>query len=76
MPSALRFKSFVESVNAANDNGDVKGQTQVFVRTETEEDAVADVFVMDGNLVIMTKEAMSDLAPAKKKIKAKAKTTG
>lgn len=72
MAAAMRFKSFVEAVNAADEQG-VKGQTQVIVRTESEEEVVAEVLVdADGTLLIMTKGAMSDIvtkAARKPKVK-------
>ncbi len=63
--AAMRFKSFVDAVKAAEEGrmfDAVKGQTQVFVRTETDEDVVAEVLVTEeGNLLLVTKEALSDI---------------
>lgn len=63
MAAALRFKSFQEAVNAADEKGLVKGQTQVVVRHESGEEAVQEVLVDEstGNLVIFTKEAAKEL---------------
>ena len=68
MAQAMRVKSFVEAVNAAIDpentniDAPVKGQTQVLVRTGSEEDVVAEVLVTaEGNLLLVTKEALADI---------------
>lgn len=67
MAQALRATTFHDAIGAALD-GMVKGQTQVFVRTESEEAVVAEVLVIDGNIVLFTKEALADLAPKAKKV--------
>lgn len=58
---ALRFRTFVETINGVAEANEVKGQTQVFIHTDDTEAVVADVYIVDGNLHLYTKEAVRDL---------------
>jgi hypothetical protein len=77
MPAAMRFKSFMEAVNLADEKKMVKGQSSVIVRGENEEEVVAEVLVDDatGNLLIVTKGGMADIVPTNPKKKVAAKKT-